>query len=106
MPDRLSVKNQRARKSHTCNNCLTAIQPGSEYLRETYINDGRIYDWLSCTECQKIADFVWEFSNQDDGGMSDQDFEEWALDAKFNPELREAALAYLQRRNESIGEEQ
>lgn len=104
MSQLISRKTVTARKSHRCRNCnATVIQPGSEYVRETYVYDGRIYDWVSCDPCEKLTPLVWEWWYRPDEGVGADEFLDWAHEHVDDPKHCDAAQAYLERFRGSEG---
>jgi hypothetical protein len=101
MPTLISEKTVTARKPHVCQCCGgIAVKPGDTYNRATYVYDGRVYDWVSCTECQAVAGDVFEYAGDPEGGVGLDVYQEWAEDAAAysrNDAVREAAKAYLAR---------
>lgn len=113
MPDVLSRKTVRARKQHTCMTCHNvAVQPGQEYERTTLVYDGRIYDWVNCPACETAAPYVFKWvGDYGDEGISEDTYEEWAMDAGWNArstdpadqnDEQKAALAFLVRYRKMI----
>jgi len=94
MPEFITSKTVKARKPHRCECCTVAIQPGDTYCRETYVHDGSVYDWVSCTECAAINADVWDWCYQPDEGVGADEYAEWASEHPDDPR----ALAYLARR--------
>ena len=101
MPTLIREKTVKARKPHACMLCnVVCIKPGQTYLRQTYAYDGQIYDWVMCTDCTAISDFVWEWAYYTDEGIGSDTYQEWALDTlawSDNDEEREAAQAFIDR---------
>lgn len=99
MPVLLREKTFVARKAHRCDTCeATAISAGESYSRQTYVYDGRVYDWVQCGACRAIAGdvFTW-MEGWYDEGISRDDYLEWAREHKDHPVHGEAARAYLTR---------
>lgn len=96
MPDLLRSKTVTARKVHSCQTCFAAaIQPGQTYQRDTYVYDGRVYDWVMCEECNALASRVFAWADYFDEGIGADDYEEWAREHESSdPD----ALAYIIRR--------
>lgn len=46
---------QVARKEHTCEVCLTAIEPGTRYRRTFMTHDGPPYSWVEHEECARVG---------------------------------------------------
>lgn len=89
-----------ARKAHACSACWGfAARPGESYKRQTYLFDDRVYDWITCVECQPLTNIVWEWAGGPDEGVNEDDFLEWARDHEADPKHGEAAHSYLARHN-------
>lgn len=98
MPNLLRKSTPVARKVHYCRCCgAPAVQPGDKYTRETWVYDGRVYDWVSCSECDSIHNLVWAWVWDYDGGIGREEYEQWANETADDPEHGEAAKAYLVR---------
>lgn len=98
MPDLLREKTVTARKPHACATCTaTAIKPGETYTRATYAYDGRVYDWVQCTDCKQLADPVFGWTLDADCGIGAEDYLEWAREHVDDPNWGERAAAYLRR---------
>lgn len=91
--------------------CLTtAIQPGQEYKRATYVLDGRIYDWVMCDECRACSSYVFEWCSYVEDGIGETDYDEWAYDTGWEADSdpatqtdeQKAAIAYLVRRRKMV----
>lgn len=96
MPTLIAEKTVTARKPHRCLCCgAIAIQPGQMYHRETYVYDGRVYDWVSCADCNMIGGDVYEWYGEPGEGVSADEYDEWATE---HQETDPRALAYLNRR--------
>ena len=94
MPHLISEKKVTARKAHGCMLCTaTAIQPGQQYIREVYAFDGRVYTWISCTDCAAIGGEVYEWYGQPDEGVGADSYYEWACEHRDDAR----AVAYLAR---------
>jgi hypothetical protein len=102
MPTLIREKTVTARKPHACQCCGTvAVQPGETYKRATYAFDGRVYDWVSCTECQAASTFVFEWACWGDEGIGPDHYQQWAEETARgygNSAELDAAEAYLRRR--------
>lgn len=96
MPELLKSKKVTARKVHSCATCYApAIQPGQVYQRDTYLNDGRVYDWVMCAECNALERRVFEWVSYIDEGIGADNYEDWAREYESSdPD----ALAYIIRR--------
>lgn len=96
MPNLLKSKKVTARKVHSCATCGGgAIQPGQTYQRDTYVYDGRVYDWVMCEECEALASRVFAWVSYAEDGIGSEDYEEWAREHESSdPD----ALAYIVRR--------
>lgn len=80
-----------------CSCCLSAIPKGTKYSRSTNIFDGRIYDFLTCAECERIFPDVWQWwSLSYDEGIGSDEFDEWASENQDKPGAQE----YLRRRKQ------
>lgn len=55
----LRITSPVARKAQRCDWCYGPIQPGY---------DDRIYDWISCVECEALADVIWDWALRPDEG--------------------------------------
>lgn len=99
MPVLLREKTVVARKAHHCGTCEgTAISPGESYSRQTYVYDGRVYDWVQCDGCRAIAGLVFTWMEDwYDEGISRDDYVEWAREHQDHPLHGDAARAYLAR---------
>jgi len=99
MPDLLKTKDVIARKAHGCQTCnATAIQPGEMYTRDTYVYDGRIYDWVQCVECSTLGGAVFRWAGYPDEGVSRDEYYEWARELVDTDTLEgERARWYLSR---------
>ena len=92
----LSTKTVTARKPHRCSTCgVECIQPGDTYTRQATLNDGRVYDWVTCDPCQTTFDDVWEWAGSPyDEGIGPDTYAEWAHEwAHYD----DRAVAYLAR---------
>ncbi|KAA9104994.1 hypothetical protein [Microbacterium rhizomatis] len=99
MPDLLKTKDVKARKPHSCETCnMTAIQPGETYSRDTYVYDGRIYDWVQCAACSALCGIVFAWAAYPDEGVGRDDYTEWAREVAADDTLEgERARWYLAR---------
>lgn len=99
MPDLIRSKSVNARKAHGCETCnATAIQPGETYQRDTYVYDGRIYDWVQCSACSALGGIVYEWAECPDEGVGRDDYTEWAREVQNDHTLSgERARWYLAR---------
>lgn len=90
---------QHARKAHRCETCAgLAADVGGAYRRDTYVYDGRLYDWVQCENCRAMTDQVWQWSTADDS-IDRDDYREWAEEHADHgtPAQQTMARAYLQR---------
>ena len=79
MPDLIKTRDVTARKAHGCQTCNdTAIQPGERYTRDTYVYDGRMYDWVQCAACSALGGIVFKWAGHPDEGVGRDDYTEWA----------------------------
>lgn len=99
MPLLLREKTVVARKGHLCDTCeTTAISVGETYSRQTYVHDGRVYDWVQCESSRAIAGLVFTWMEDwYDEGISRDDYVEWAREHRDHPLHGDAARAYLSR---------
>ena len=56
----ISRVNQRARKHHSCDQCGTAIEPGTVYKRERGVWEGQPYVFKAHTDCEAAAHDLWK----------------------------------------------
>lgn len=91
----LSSKRVTARKPHRCSCCsVECIQPGQVYQRDSVLNDGRVYDWVTCSPCAAIFDTVWDWAGSPyDEGIGPDHYAEWADDLKGHDPRADAYLA-------------
>lgn len=98
MPELLKRLTPVARKPHLCSCChAMAVHPGERYERSTYLFDGRVYDWVSCTPCKALAPFVFEWAVDSDEGIGRDTYFEWATEMTNDVVHGEAARAWLFR---------
>lgn len=98
MPDLINDKTVTARKPHGCMTCGTAIQAGETYSRQTYVYDGRVYDWVQCAECRALSGIVFRWvEDWYDEGIGQDEYVEWAREHRDDPTQGEAARAFLAR---------
>lgn len=104
MPSLLKSKTVKARKPHGCRTCnATAIQPGEEYQRDTYIYDGRVYDWVQCAACSTLGGLVYEWAGYPEDGIGRDEYVEWAREVCREETLAgECARWYLSRIGEIV----
>lgn len=94
----LKTKTVKARKVHHCMDChAEAVQPGQPYERQTCVYDGRIYDWISCVDCDAIMGAVYSWFCDPDEGVGPHEFQEWAETHRDDPEHGPRARAFLTR---------
>ncbi|MGV8912218.1 MAG: hypothetical protein ACOH14_06320 [Rhodoglobus sp.] len=74
-----------------------AVRPGERYDRSTYLDDGSVYDWVSCLLCKAVTDLVFEWAPYGDDGISPDDYREWATEMCNDVVHGEAARAWLLR---------
>lgn len=98
MPTLLHGARPKARKAHRCSCCAGRIELGEVYSRDTYVYDGRVYDWRTCDPCKVITGTVSAWWNGADEGITGETFAEWAHEHRDDAEHGEAARAYLARR--------
>lgn len=102
MPELIGERTIRsARKMHRCRTCFApAALAGETYKRQTYVYDGRVYDWVSCQPCDEICGEVHSWSMSEEG-VTAFDYYEWADEYRNDPCLGSAARAYLARRSKA-----
>lgn len=106
MPDLVKPRTRRARKPQWCNACQShTIRPGDMYQRDVYTHDGRIYDWPLCLPCKDISQHVFDWWIHPEDGIDADAYQEWACEHRGDPEVGEAARAYLKRTGSEIPEE-
>lgn len=88
-----------ARKAHPCSYCRQpAVQPGGVYVRDTFVFDGQVYDWITCTPCEAVWRKVWDWMGPwDEAGITGEDCVEWARENPDDPD----AVAFLERADPS-----
>lgn len=102
MPTLLREKMVTARKTRSCMTCgATAIHPGEQYRRSTYVYDGRVYDWVGCKPCDEIQDLVYSWWDSPEDGIGADEYVEWAWEFEDDPQHGEAARAFLERRRQA-----
>lgn len=85
-----------ARKAHRCEYCCSfSIQPGHAYVRATNVYDGRVYDWISCSACDRLTEQVWAYGGDGEDGLDSSMFYDWA-EAAY-PRGIEGAYEFLVR---------
>ena len=62
-----------ARKEHKCQFCGGIISIGEKYYRQTNVYDGRVYDWISHTECTQLSHAL-DMYNYCDEGLDTESF--------------------------------
>jgi hypothetical protein len=84
-----------ARKPHRCSCCsAVCIQPGDQYTRDSILNDGRVYDWVMCSDCADLFQTVWDWAGSPwDEGLGPDHYAEWANDLKGHDSRADAYLA-------------
>ena len=94
-PTLISRSTVTARKEHPCSSCGPAhIEPGAQYVRETYVADGRMYTWKLCMPCWEITD---EVNAVADDGTYPETYLDWALDNADDPVHGPQARGFLGR---------
>jgi hypothetical protein len=103
MPELLKHRNPVARKPHRCASCGgMAVRPGELYDRSTYVEGGRLFDWVSCLPCKRLAPVVSMWVVDADEGVGRDDFCEWASEMANDVVHGEAARAWLFRAGLSV----
>ncbi len=72
MYQNLTHKDVVARKEHRCDWCEEAIKKGEKYHYETFIFEGKFYDWHSHLACSRVVSAIWDYADPDEGMSSDQ----------------------------------
>ncbi|HEU5223454.1 MAG TPA: hypothetical protein VFU07_07210 [Candidatus Lumbricidophila sp.] len=90
----LRSKMVKARKAHRCRTCASvAVAVGDTYSRDTYVYDGRVYDWVQCRECVALSGAVFNWCSYVDEGIGAEQYEEWATEHADHDERAQAFLA-------------
>lgn len=98
MPELLRSKTVNARKVHACRTChAAAAKPGETYTRDTYVDDGQVYDWVQCAACRAISNAVYDWIIDAEEGITAADYREWATEHLGDETHGEAAEAFLAR---------
>lgn len=64
---------KKSRKATTCDYCSEVIEKGSSY-KDAFLKEGSdVYHWQTHTECDKVANELWDYINPWDG-MTTDDF--------------------------------
>lgn len=96
-PQLITEKVVTARVRHQCQTCnRPAAEPGGQYTRETYVYDGRVYNWVQCQPCRGILVEVHAWSSSDWGVGADE-YAEWADEHATDDVLGDLARAHLAR---------
>ena len=103
MPTLLHEGRPTARKDHRCSCCTGLIRAGLPYVRETYVGDGHVYDWLVCDPCDALDSVVWRWADRPaDEGIDRDDYIEWAREHLSDPQHGDAAHALLVRAGQPV----
>lgn len=82
----LREKHVKVRVDHYCLVCSgIAIHAGETYLRSTYAYDGRVYDWILCSDCEEMDGDVWAWANHSEDGIEAATYYEWASKYRDDP---------------------
>ena len=81
MSELLRSTKPTARKRHQCAACLEHIEPGEQYVRSSYTEDGHAYDWKEHRDCHTVIQQLF-----DDGCFDDDGCPEGALVQCFDPD--------------------
>lgn len=65
--DIIDERTPRARKEHKCDFCNKTIFTGEKYFDQVLKNDGELYHWKSCLECEFLCRELWDFIDSWDG---------------------------------------
>lgn len=87
-----------ARVEHKCQTCTRVIAPGEKYERQVCAYDGRVYDWVTCSDCIALFPSVWDWVAFDDEGIGQEDYDEWSREHVNDEKHRALARAHLVRR--------
>ena len=102
-----------ARKEHQCPWCTHVIKPGEKYYRQTVADDGRVYDYICCEECNEALGLLWEYWELEDLTGSEEFMERiWEVLEYFMPKdeihklnNHEQVLEVLKHKDEIIAAE-
>ena len=70
-PEVWRTSTPRARKSHQCDECRRAIQPGETYTRDFSVYDGRADTFITCGHCYVARAWLIENCGAWSSGFSD-----------------------------------
>ena len=79
MYQNLTHKDVVARKEHRCDWCGETIKKGEKYHYETFVFEGKVYDWHSHLSCSRVVSAIWDYVDPD-YGMSEDDFQQGCAD--------------------------
>ena len=80
-PQLLREQTPKARKPHRCKCCYATVQTEEIYQRQTYVHDGRLFDWVTCNGCAAITNWVWAWApemDREEFGIGADDYTLWA----------------------------
>jgi hypothetical protein len=80
----LSVTNHKAIKPHLCNYCCGKINIGDVYHKSAIVNDGVFYTFKNHTDCQKIAEKLKMFDENEHEGLTGEMFAEYIIDEYYS----------------------
>lgn len=64
-----------------CTVCLLDIPQGTEYLRQTFVSDGELWEWKSCPVCEEATELAFADGYEDSTGEMQPEYVwEWAED--------------------------
>jgi hypothetical protein len=85
---------RKARKVHTCGECLTLIEPGKQYEEARGLWDGTWDTHRTCMDCLEIRPDEWVFT------MLHEDVSQWDWETEPGTRGREKGEAFWRRRDE------
>lgn len=47
---------RKARKEHTCSYCGRTIKAGDTYLADNIADNGTVYNWKTCKQCEQLLE--------------------------------------------------
>lgn len=105
MADLERTTHPKARKTHQCDQCAGAIEPGETYWRYSWLQDGMFVTTSVCEPCFTLARDLHSsgFYGYDEDGREGYpflpDFEEWEEVRGISPEWAARVDAYIARRS-------
>ena len=80
----LSSKTPKARKQHRCDYCWSLIEIGEIYDNLSIENDGEVYTWKNHIDCQKIAEKLKMFEENQHEGVTESMFTECIVEEYYS----------------------